>query len=363
MEIMLVAAAAAFTLTFLSIPVVIRLAWKFKCYDLPGKRRFHCDPTPRGGGAGFFLGSVLPMLILLPADRVLASYCGAAALLFAVGAVDDIRSLGWKPKMAAIAAAASVAVFGGGIEIREIALGPAGVLSLGRFSAPFTLLAIVGMTNAMNLLDGLNGLAGGASLLGFLFIGLAAFSAGNSAIAVVSLIFVAALAGFLIYNFPRARIFMGDAGSLFLGFSLAVFSIILTQEPHHPVSPLVPVLALLLPLFDTLRVMTVRMLRGRNPFTADKSHLHHLLVRRGMSSFAAVILLWTICAVCGTAALLLERHGPAVLIASVLSAAAGLSLLAEVLVLRLRRSWPRHFRTPAIPERRVRLAGPREGFR
>jgi len=179
---------------------------------------------------------------------------------------------------------------------------------LGILSIPFTYFSVVGVTNAINLIDGLNGLAGGLSLIAFLFIGIAAYLSGNHVLAMMSIAFVGALGGFLKYNFPKAKIFMGDSGSLFLGFSLAVFSIFLTQNENFRVDPMFPVMILLIPIFDTLRVMFVRAFNMKNPFKADKAHLHHLLVRRKFSSVNAVIFLWSLSIILGLLAVLIIKR-------------------------------------------------------
>jgi UDP-GlcNAc:undecaprenyl-phosphate GlcNAc-1-phosphate transferase len=228
----------------------------------------------------------------------------ASLVLVVVGTLDDWRPIGWKIKMGTIMVAVTLVIFGGDTLVRSIGVSESrGTFELGSWSVPFTYFGVVGVTNAINLLDGLNGLAAGASLLGFLFIGIAAAISGNYPLAVMSMVFVGVLAAFLPYNFPKARTFMGDSGSLFLGFSLAVFSIHLTQNARFPVDPMYPFLVLLLPIFDAVRVMVNRILNLKKPFTADKSHLHHLFARKKFSQTNTVMLLWLISIIFGACAL------------------------------------------------------------
>ncbi len=294
---------ASFLLTAVLTPQIIRLATTCNCLDIPGGRRLHKEATPRWGGVAFFIG-VLPFLCLENGDGSLTAYLAAAALLVAMGMVDDRRSLGWKPKITIMAAAAALVISGGDITVHQIGFyGSLGRVELGAFSIPFTFISIVGITNAINLLDGLNGLAGGVSLLGFLFMGIAALLAGNIPVAVICFTFVGALGAFLLYNFPAARIFMGDSGSLFLGFSLAVTALLLTQGPTSSVDSMFPTLVLLLPIFDTLRVLLVRLLNGKNPFRADNLHLHYLLVNKNISPANVTLLFWALTAIFGGIAL------------------------------------------------------------
>jgi len=294
-----------FLLTLLITPLVIRLAIKFDCIDRPGKRRIHEHPTPRWGGIAFFAG-ILPLFFFLQMDRQITSFLTAALILITMGGIDDWKSVGWRIKFSGIILAISIVIFGGGVVINSIGTyGSYGRVELGILGVPFTYFGIAGVTNAINLIDGLNGLAGGISLIAFLFIGIAAYLSCDYELAAISLAFVGALGGFLRYNFPKARIFMGDSGSLFLGFSLAVFSVLLTQNAKFSVEPMFPVLVLLIPIFDTLRVVFVRVFSLKNPFSADKTHIHHLLVRRGVSSEKAVIFLWLASIILGTITILL----------------------------------------------------------
>lgn len=312
---------AAFLLTSCLTPLVIRLATACRCLDIPGGRRQHKDSTPLWGGVAFFIG-VLPFMCRENGSGILTPYLVASLLLVGMGMLDDLTSLDWKPKFAVMAICTTIVIFGGDLTIRHIGIfGSVGRIELGWLSIPFTYLGIIGITNAINLLDGLNGLAGGVSLLGFLFMGIAALLAGNMLLAVICFAFVGALGAFLLFNFPSARIFMGDAGSLFLGFSLAIVAVMLTQETTSSVNAMLPALVLLLPIFDTLRVLLVRLLNGKNPFRADNLHLHYLLVGNNHAPVKVTLLFWAVTTMLGGIALALtagtsESYLAALLLAS-----------------------------------------------
>ena len=326
---------ASFLLTAILTPRVIRCATACRCLDVPGERRLHDKTTPRWGGVAFFAG-VLPFLFIENGSNTLTPFIVASFLLIAMGIMDDLISLGWKMKFAVMAVAATIVIFGGDITIHHIGFyGSLGRVDLGLLSIPFTYVSIIGITNAINLLDGLDGLAGGVSLLGFLFLGIAALLAGNVMVAVICFAFVGALSAFLLYNFPRARIFMGDTGSLFLGFSLSFVAVRLTQDATSSVDSMFPVLVLLLPIFDTLRVLLLRLLNGKNPFQADNLHLHYLMVRNNISSMNVTLLFWSVTAAFGCIALFLTNRTSASYLSVVLYTSSFLCLFASSLTQRV----------------------------
>lgn len=347
---------ASFMLTAVITPMVIRLAKACNCLDVPGGRRLHKKTTPRWGGVAFFAG-VLPFLFMGNSGGILTSYIVASFLLVGMGVIDDLKSLGWKTKFAGMAAAATIVIFGGNIAVHHIGTyGSLGRVDLGRLSIPFTYISIIGITNAINLIDGLNGLAGGVSLLGFLFMGIAALLAGNIMVALVCFAFVGALAAFLLYNFPDARIFMGDSGSTFLGFSLALTAVFLTQDAGSSVDSMFPVLVLLIPIFDTLRVLFVRLLNGKNPFHADTLHLHYLMVQKHVSPVNVALLFWLSTAVLGGIALTLTTGTSVPYLVVVLQASLLLGLFAASLTqrrqtgaeYRLNMQWPAGIGTDSV---------------
>jgi UDP-GlcNAc:undecaprenyl-phosphate GlcNAc-1-phosphate transferase len=319
-------------LTAVLTPLVIRFANTCNCLDVPGGRRLHKNTTPRWGGIAFFAG-VLPFMFIENGSGALTAYIIASCILVGMGMVDDKMTLGWKIKLSVMTAATTIVIYGGDITVHHIgSYGALGRVELGWFSIPFTFISIIGITNSINLLDGLNGLAGGVSLFAFLFMGIAAVLAGNIIIAVICFAFVGALGAFLLYNFPDAKIFMGDTGSLFLGFSLAVTAIMLTQTSPSSVNALFPVLVLLIPIFDTLRVLLTRLSNGKNPFKADCLHLHYLLVQNNISPTHVTLIFWSLTAVFGGVALVLTDMTSLPYFAAMLSASLFLSLSAASLM-------------------------------
>jgi len=330
------------------MPVVIRLAHRCDCIDHPGKRSMHTEPTPRWGGLAFTIG-VLPVFFFLEIDRQVVSFIIAVLILIVIGGIDDCKRLGWRTKLLAILLAITVFVFLGDISIEDLGVYGLNVnIRLGWLAIPFTYLCIVGVTNAINLIDGLNGLAGGISFIAFVFLGIGGMMSGEHTLGFICFSFAGALLGFLRYNFPKAKIFMGDSGSLLLGFSLASLSILLTQGNNHiravaPIltevdlyraalseefvlQPMFPVLVLFVPIFDTLRVMTMRLFLRKNPFYPDKIHLHHLFIKSGFGPVTTVVMFWSLTFLCGVGALLLIKQS-------------SMPYLEVVLVLSLIASW------------------------
>jgi UDP-GlcNAc:undecaprenyl-phosphate/decaprenyl-phosphate GlcNAc-1-phosphate transferase len=323
----------SFGITMALMPVTIQLARKWRCIDEPGGRRVHDEPTPRWGGLPIFLG-ILPLFYFVGLSRPFFSYLIASVFLVIVGSIDDRRELGFAAKIFAMMVAITAVVFGGGLTIQQIGTyGSVGTVMTGVVAIPFTYVCIIGVTNAINLIDGLNGLAGGLSFVASLFIGVAAYLSRNFELAAICMGFTGALAGFLLYNFgTKAAIFMGDSGSLFLGFSLSVFSILLTQNPKFHIEPLFPVLVLLVPIFDTLRVMGTRLFNGRNPFKADTTHLHHLLLGHGLPVTGIVTLLWSLTLILSVTAVLLIQRTSMPYLVVVLGTSLLFSVLANSLV-------------------------------
>ena len=325
-----------FFLTLFITPLIIRFAKKYGCVDKPGKRKLHPTTTPVWGGTAFFIG-ILPIFFILVMSRELVSYLIASFILVILGAIDDLKHLGWRQKLIGIVFTTSIVIFGGGVQLNNLGFyGSLGKIELGIISIPFTYFCIIGMTNAINLIDGLNGLAGGTSLIAFLFLGVAAYFSGNYVVVAIAFAFVGALGGFLYYNFPKAKIFMGDAGSLLLGFSLAVVSILLTQDEKFHIEPMFPILVLLFPIFDALRVMLLRLFKLKNPFKADKTHLHYLMTRRGVSSVKTVLFFWLLTIMFGIIATLIVNRTstPYVIIALFISLI--LSIFANSIIKRVK---------------------------
>jgi UDP-GlcNAc:undecaprenyl-phosphate/decaprenyl-phosphate GlcNAc-1-phosphate transferase len=283
----------AVLITIALTPPLCSLALRYQWVDLPNERKVHLIPTPRVGGVAMALGVFIPLSYWLHAEPFVLAFLAGGGLLVVLGGVDDFRDLSPRVKFAGQFAAALLAVVWGGVRIESLgALAPDGFLLPVWLGVPFTLLAIVGVTNAINLADGLDGLAGGLSLLVFAGIGYLAYLDANLSIGLISVALLGALFGFLRYNTHPASVFMGDAGSQFLGFSAITLSLALTQGHPTALSPMLPLILLGFPVLDTLTVMVTRIGSGRSPFAADKNHFHHHLMALGFRHPESVFIIY-----------------------------------------------------------------------
>ena len=279
-------------ITIALVPVFKPIAVRWQLVDLPGERKVHTQAMPRCGGIAMAIGAFIPVLFWNPKEPLVQAWLAGALILVAFGLVDDFRGLSAKWKFLGQIAAALVVIFWGGVKIRTLGtLAPDDFLLPGCVSIPLTLLAIVGVTNAINLADGLDGLAGGICLLIFTCIGYLAYIEGDTVNGLVALALVGAIFGFLRYNTFPATVFMGDTGSQLLGFSAVTLSLDLTQG-NTALSPVLPLILLGIPVLDTLTVMATRIVRGRSPFMADRNHFHHNLMALGLRHTESVTLIY-----------------------------------------------------------------------
>lgn len=284
----------AVLITALTIPLLRRLALRHNLVDLPDERKVHSQPIPRVGGAAMVLGAFVPLVYWEWQNPFLRAYLLAAVILILFGLADDLRNIAPVWKLVGQGGAAAVIILLGGVRITTLGtLMPEGGSLPVWFSILLTLVAIVGVTNAINLADGLDGLAGGIGLLCIATIAFLAWQEGDLDIALIAVALCGATFGFLRYNTYPASIFMGDTGSQLLGFSAISLSLALTQG-STPLSPTVPLLILGFPVLDTLTVMTGRMVRGRSPFSADKTHFHHSLLALGLHQTESVLVIYMI---------------------------------------------------------------------
>ena len=278
--------------TITLIPLFRMAALRLQVVDFPSQRKVHEQPTPKCGGLAMAIGALVPMLVWLQGDRFLMGVALAAAILVVFGVADDLRDLPYYMKFAGQVTAGLMVILVGGLEIRSLGmLLPDGFLLPHWIALPLTLVVIVGVTNAINLSDGLDGLAGGITLLSFLLIGYLAFRAELVGVAVLSCAAVGAIFGFLRFNTYPASLFMGDAGSQFLGFLAISLSLHITQV-NEPLSPLLPLIILGFPVLDTMTVMAQRIGEGRSPFVADRNHFHHRLLGLGLFHTEAVVVIY-----------------------------------------------------------------------
>jgi UDP-GlcNAc:undecaprenyl-phosphate GlcNAc-1-phosphate transferase len=320
--------AVSASVTLAVTPLARRLALAWGWVDRPAEHKFHRRPTPLLGGLALFLGT-MPPLVLAGEGTARWTFAAGASLLFATGLWDDRRHLSVPVKLAAQAAAATVLVGGGA---RAELPGPAWLATV------LSLVWIVGVTNAVNLLDSMDGAAPGVALAaaaGFLLLAGGPPPGGSPPggaplSAVLAPALAGALLGFLPYNLPPARIFMGDAGSLPLGFSLAALGLEARVDGVAPsVAWMVPVALLAVPIFDTTLVCGSRLRRGKNPMThPGKDHFAHRLARRGLGVRGALAWLYALGALSVVLAWALSRSGPVLAgcLAGAVALAAGLGL-------------------------------------
>jgi UDP-GlcNAc:undecaprenyl-phosphate GlcNAc-1-phosphate transferase len=297
------------TITVAVLLILIPVARRLGLVDWPGGRKCHEGPVPLIGGIAMFWGFLFAVLTL---DVPLAGLRGlleGTALLVFVGLLDDLHELSSRARFLAQIGAALMMVYLGDVRLSDLGhLTSGGAFTLGAWEVPFTVFATVGVINAVNLTDGLDGLAGTLTLVALGALASLASAAGRTTDAVVLLGLVGAVLAFLALNLRLARlralVFMGDAGSMFLGFAVAWFCISLSQGSRAAMSPVTALWIFALPLFDTVSLMLRRMLGGRSPFSADRDHLHYILLAAGCSVNQSV-------AAIGAAALTLAGIGVA----------------------------------------------------
>ena len=308
MKSYVVACLSALFLSVFVTPLVRRFALRIGAVSVPGGRHVHGRSVPRLGGIGLAFAWAIPVVALAMRDPVvtralqgswlqIVTVVGGGIAICAVGALDDARGVRAQYKLAAQVLVATVA-FACGFQIQAIQLPLIGILQMGVFALPVTILWIVGVTNAVNLIDGLDGLAAGVTFFAAFTSFVIASISGSAFVALTMAALMGALVGFLFFNFNPARIFMGDSGSYFLGFVLATTALAggggLQQKASTAVSLLVPVLALGVPIFDTLFSMFRRVLERRPIFSADRGHVHHRLLDLGLTHRHAVVFLYGI---------------------------------------------------------------------
>jgi UDP-GlcNAc:undecaprenyl-phosphate/decaprenyl-phosphate GlcNAc-1-phosphate transferase len=276
-------------------PIVKQLAFKINATDTPNQRKVHQKIMPRMGGLAIFISFLLGVILLNPYSIYTPSILIGAFVIVITGIIDDITELSAKIKLIGQIGAALIVVVWGNLHIEFINIPFGGIYEFGSMSIPITVLWIVGITNALNLIDGLDGLASGVSAIALLTISGMAFLQGDVYVATLSILLVMSVFGFLIYNFYPASIFLGDTGSMLLGFMISVFAV-LGFKNITVVSLIIPIIILGVPISDTFFAV-VRRIVQRKPLTApDKSHLHHCLLRLGYSHQQVVLIIYAIAA-------------------------------------------------------------------
>lgn len=310
-------------------PIVISIAPKIGAMDIPkDARRVHDHPIPRLGGLAIFISFLVGVLVSVKIDTQMQGILIGAVIIVIIGVLDDILSLPAMLKFVAqICAAAVVVMHGVKVEFLSVFLTGGDHVLLGAISIPFTILWIVGVTNSVNLIDGLDGLACGVSIIATVTMLLVAMNIVGEDMRILLTLaaLLGACLGFLPYNFNPAKIFMGDTGALLLGFVLSTVSILGFFKFYAVISFFVPFLALGLPIFDTAAAIVRRLAKGQNPMTPDRGHLHHRLIDSGLNQKQAVAVLYTVSALLGLTAVVITSNGKArflILIAAIIIAVA-----------------------------------------
>ena len=309
----LLAVAVAFAVAFGSTPIVKSFAQMVGAMDNPGEeRRIHNHPIPRMGGMAIFLGFLVSVVLFAEVTKPVQGILIGTVIIVATGVVDDIISLKYWIKLIAQILAAVIAVAHG--VVIEVLMNP-NIFSanesifIGFLSIPVTIIWIVGVTNAVNLIDGLDGLACGVSVISSVTMLVVALLVAEPNVAIILACLAGGCIGFIPYNLNPAKIFMGDTGALLLGYVLATVSIMGLFKFYAVITFLVPILALALPLFDTAFAIVRRLLKGQNPMTPDRGHLHHRLIDHGLSQKQAVAVLYSLSAMLGLTAVVICTGG------------------------------------------------------
>ncbi len=314
-EFFLLTLAAA--VSMLVIPVAWRFAPHLGMIDMPDARKVHVAPIPRIGGWGITLGSLAPLVLLFPFDPLLQSFVFGSLVLFCFGLWDDARQIDHWRKFTGQIIAVAIVVYHGDLYVTRLpfldgyALDPL----IGR---PFTMFAMIGVINAINHSDGLDGLAGGESMLSLIAFAYLGYIVDNSLVVGMALAAIGGTFGFLRHNTHPAKVFMGDAGSQFLGFALGFLAVYLTQVAYPVVSAALPLLLLGLPLADIVAVLFQRIRARMSWFKATRNHVHHRLLDRGFTHFETVVIIYSIQASLVVSAALLRYESDVVVIVAYL---------------------------------------------
>ncbi len=330
----LFAFVVALAVSFAATPAVKICAKHFGAVDVPkDNRRMHKVPIPRMGGLAIFLGFITSAMLFGHLDKQMNAILLGAVLIVILGIIDDKMALPPSVKFVGQIAAALIPVLSGvAIERFTNPFAGGSYFSLGIFSIPVTIIWIVGLTNAVNFIDGLDGLAVGVSSIASITMFTIAVLVSETYVAIVMAALAGACIGFMPYNMNPAKIFMGDTGSMFLGYILATMSIQGLFKFYAVISFAVPFILLGLPIFDTAFAIVRRLLKGQSPLQADRGHVHHRLIDMGFDQKQSVAILYVLSAVLGLSAVLLTTSGEVKIIilavTVILSVMIGLSITA-----------------------------------
>ncbi|MGB3160542.1 glycosyltransferase family 4 protein [Carnobacterium sp.] len=307
MFIVIVTCVATAIFSLILTPFVRKFAIKIRAVDEPGERKINLKEVPTLGGLAVYLSFFFALFFILPIPfgQIMPIFLGATAVL-ATGIIDDLIELTPKMKMVGITLASLIIYFLADIKIDIITLPFIGSWSMGIFSLPVTVIWILAITNAVNLIDGLDGLATGVSMIALTTMGIIGYfflTVDNAVVSIMIFVLVGALAGFLPYNFYPARIFLGDTGALFIGFMIAVMSLQGLKNATL-ITLIIPIVILGIPITDTIYAMIRRYLNKKPISSADKMHLHHQLMALGLTHRQAVLAIYCLAAIFSVIALI-----------------------------------------------------------
>lgn len=284
-----------FFTTIVFILLFKKHATHFGLIDVPGGRKTHEGDVPVIGGIAIFVAFILSSLVCGQALGNYHSFFVNLLLLVVVGTLDDLHDLSARTRFIAQMVVALLMTSWGGVFLNDLGdLFGNGTVYLHNWAIPFTVFCVIGVINAFNMIDGVDGLAGGIAFIALVLFGLVAALAGLTVRPLLIFLLASAVLGFLVFNMrspwrPAAAVFMGDAGSMMLGYALVRFAVDLTDADTRAITPITAVWILAIPLMDTVNTMMRRMLKGRSPFSADREHLHHIFLRAGYSVSRTVI--------------------------------------------------------------------------
>ena len=296
-----------FVFVALIIPVIKRIAFHVGALDIPDERKVHKKPMPRLGGLGIYAGFLLGYILFGEHTYMMNSILIGSFILIITGMIDDIKPLDAKYKIIGQLLACLIVVFYGEVLLKDVSFFNI-YIDFGVFAYPITILFMLGCINCMNLIDGLDGLAGGISCIFFLTIAIISFFQNSIGLGfelsfIITLIMLGSTGGFLVHNFNPAKIFMGDSGSMFLGFIISIITI-LGFKATLMSSIIIPMFILVVPILDTLFAIIRRKIKGESVIMPDKSHIHHQLLRRNFSVRKTVLIIYLITALFSTASVI-----------------------------------------------------------
>jgi len=294
---------SSLVMSLLLTPLVKRLAYRVGAVDHPNHRKVHSNVMPRLGGLAIYISFIISSFIFLDFNSNFKAILLGSAIIIILGITDDI--IGVKAKVKLVGQIlATIPLLAYGLQINFAS----DIILIEVFGTILTVFWVVGLVNAVNLIDGLDGLAGGVSLIGVLSLAMVSLIQGNLLDVSLSVLLAGAILGFLRYNFNPAEIFMGDTGSMFLGYAVASISLLTIGNSTELVTYLIPILALGVPIFDTNFAFSRRLINGKHPFTPDKEHIHHRFINFGLNQKQTVLTIYLISLVFGLTSILLARY-------------------------------------------------------